>query len=436
MSADRLTHPRRSSGRPAAAPSRRDLCVWLGTLAWWRGGLIGLLVREYGDVDDVLSRPVTELRAFLKMRPRRPAASGSAAAGPAAAGNADDAGSAAQDQASDRRRYDAVLEAAPRDCVAGHTRPGRLLVTWYDASYPQALCHLADPPLCLFAAATADDAEVFRRLGALAEVPVVAVVGTRAPSPYGAEMATMLGRDLALKGFVVVSGLAMGVDATAQAAALRAGGPPGLPPTVAVMGCGADVAYPSCNAALHREVLRHGLVVSEFGWGVPARAWRFPARNRVMAALSQAVVVVEGAGRSGARITADFALDLGREVLAVPGEAGKKLTQAPHKFLRDGAALCESADDVVTALMGEQPARAQPAHGPAARSPAAGLTTPAAGGRFTGVLSALERASLTADQVAEECGLRVHIAAALLSELEIEGLVAPAGAGTYRLRRV
>ncbi len=332
--------------------------MWLGTLAWWRGGLVGLLVREYGEMDDVLGRPVSELRAFLKMPPPRPAA-----AGPAVAGRAGSGAPAAQDHTSERRRYDAVREAAPQACAAGHARPGRVLVTWCDAPYPASLRHLADPPLCLFAAATADDAELYRRLGVLGEAPAVAVVGTRAPSPYGAEMATMLGRDLALKGVVVVSGLAMGVDATAQAAALRAGGPPGGPATVAVMGCGADVAYPSCNAALHREVLRHGLVVSEFGWGVPARAWRFPARNRVMAALSQAVVVVEGARRSGARITADFALDLGREVLAVPGEAGKKLTQAPHGFLRQGATLCESADDVVTALIGEQPESVQPANG-------------------------------------------------------------------------
>jgi DNA processing protein len=405
--------------------------VWLGTLAWWRGGLVGLLVREYGEVDDVLGRPVSELRAFLKMPPPRPAA-----AGPAVAGRAGSGGPPAQDHTSERRRYDAVREAAPQACAAGHARPGRVLVTWCDAPYPASLRHLADPPLCLFAAATADDAELYRRLGVLGEVPAVAVVGTRAPSPYGAEMATMLGRDLALKGVVVVSGLAMGVDATAQAAALRAGGPPGGPATVAVMGCGADVAYPSCNAALHREVLRHGLVVSEFGWGVPARAWRFPARNRVMAALSQAVVVVEGARRSGARITADFALDLGREVLAVPGEAGKKLTQAPHGFLRQGATLCESADDVVTALIGEQPESVQPANGQVARPAAAEPARLVAGGRFTGVLSALERTPLTADQVAEECGVRVQVAAALLSELEIEGLVAPAGGGAYRLRRV
>ena len=408
--------------------------MWLGTLAWWRGGLVGRLVREYGDVDAVLVRPASELKAFLKMAPLRPPSSGPARGG--SAGGPGGAGLVASDHASERRRYDAVREAGPRACAAGHARPGRVLVTWCDAQYPETLRHLADPPLCLFAAAAADDAEVARRLGVLGAVPAVAVVGTRAPSPYGAEMATMLGRDLALKGVVVVSGLAMGVDATAQAAALRAGGPPGGPATVAVMGCGADVAYPSCNAALHRDVLRHGLVLSEFGWGVPARAWRFPARNRVMAALSQAVVIVEGARRSGARITADFALDLGREVLAVPGEAGKKLTQAPHKLLREGATLCESADDVVTALGGELPEGATGRDGRVAHQAAAELSRLVAGGRFTGVLGALERSPLTADQVAQECGLRVHVAAAILGELEIEGLVAAVGAGAYRLRRV
>ena len=430
MSAEHEPPRRAAAVHSGAPPSQRDLCVWLGTLASWRGGLVGRLVREYGDVDAVLERPVAELRASLRIPVRRSSAAGPGAKEPG------EAARAAADGVAERRRYDAVLEAPPPPCTAGLSPPGRLLVPYCDARYPQALKHLTDPPLCVFVAAASNDIELTRRLKALGEAPVVAVVGTRSPSPYGAEMAAILGRDLALRGIVVVSGLAMGVDAAAQAAALRAGGAAGGLTTVAVMGCGADVAYPSCNARLHREVLRHGLVVSEFAWGVPARAWRFPARNRIMAALSQAVVIVEGAARSGARITVDFALDLGAEVLAVPGEAGKKLTQAPHKLLREGAALCESVDDVVAALAGERRGTAEPDRGPHPGPASSLLTGRAEGNRLLTVLDALERAPLTADQVAESCGLRVQTAAAILSELEIEGLVSPAGAGTYRRRRL
>ncbi len=124
---------------------------------------------------------------------------------------------------------------------------------------------------------------------------------------------------------------------------------------MAVLGCGADVVYPRRNARLYARVAGSGLIVSEFTWGVPARAWRFPARNRIMAALGRAVVLVEGAERSGARITAGFGADLGRDVLCVPGEAGRRLSEAPNRLLRDGARVCEGADDVLRAIAIDDP---------------------------------------------------------------------------------
>jgi DNA processing protein len=430
-------------------PRRRDVCLWLASLASYRGGLVKRLIVQYGGVSEVLDRPVAELRSFLQPRRGRAAAGTDAAPGSAvAAGGGDSpagapgsaparpprAGDAAERRA-DLEEYRRILAAQPPQVAAEPPQSGRLVVPWSDPLYPPALRRLADPPLCLFLAARAGERELEARLARLCATLAVAVVGTRGPSPYGADMAALLGRDLALRGVVVVSGLALGVDALAQAAALRAGAGRDLP-TVAVLGCGADVVYPRTNAGLYADVLKHGLVVSEFTWGVPARAWRFPARNRVMAGLSRAVVVVEGAQRSGARLTASFAAELGDEVLAVPGEAGRRLTQAPHGLLRHGAALCESADDVLSAVAG---VRLDPEElaGEAGRETVARLLEARSDdGRLGAVLRALDGGHVTVDEVAAACGVGVPAAAALLSELEIEGLAAVSGPGTYRLRRV
>ncbi len=259
-----------------------------------------------------------------------------------------------------------MLREGPVACLQSAERrpPGDLVVAWTDALYPDQLRDLGDPPLCLFVRGGADAATARARLSAIVDAPLVSVVGTRAPSPYGEEMARTIAADLASAGVVVVSGLAMGIDAIAQTAAVEAAAPPS-PATVAVLGCGADVVYPRRNARLYAGVAREGLIVSEFTWGVPARGWRFPARNRVMAALGRAVVLVEGAERSGARITAEFGAELGRDVLCVPGEAGRRLSEAPNRLLRDGARICESAADVLRAIAVDDP-------GPGARRAAAG----------------------------------------------------------------
>jgi DNA processing protein len=154
-----------------------------------------------------------------------------------------------------------------------------------------------------------------------------------------------------------------------------------------------------------------------------------------MAGLSRGVVLVEGASRSGARITAGFALDLGREVLAVPGEAGKRLTEAPHDLLRHGAAICESADDAVAAIATMPVGPESLAGHFDTRAVARLLEKGSDNGRVCGVLRALERGPMTADQVAKDCGVRVYEASALLSELEVEGLATLTDGGVYRLKR-
>lgn len=423
----------RAANESSADPRRRELCVWLGTLASWRGGLVGRLVKEYGSVGEVLGRPMAELRAFVRPKRTRPPGDGRRVG--AETGRRGPAHDPEAEAAAERKAFDQVLAASPTSFVTDAAVPGRLDVAWTDPLYPPALRRLADPPLCLFVAARADDAVMRSRLTLLCGALGVAVVGTRGPSPYGADMAALLARDLALRGVVVVSGLALGVDALAQAAALRAGAGSGLP-TVAVLGSGADVVYPRANARLYAGVLEAGLVVSEFAWGVPARSWRFPARNRVMAGLSRAVVVVEGTVRSGARLTANFSEQLGDEVLAVPGEAGRRLTQAPHALLRSGAAICESAEDVLNAVAGVKLDPWLLAGDVGAATVARLLEARTDDGRLAAVLRALDGGLVTVDEVAGACGLRVPEAAALLTELEIEGLAALSGPGRYRLRRL
>ena len=169
-----------------------------------------------------------------------------------------------------------------------------------------------------------------------------AVVGARACSPYGASVARMLGRDLAAAGLVVVSGLARGIDGEAHRGAVDAGGA-----TVAVLGCGVDRVYPAAHADLARRIADQGLIVSEYAPGVEPAPWRFPARNRVIAGLATATVVVEARERSGALITADLALEEGREVFAVPGEITSALSAGTNALLRLGASALTSAEDVL-----------------------------------------------------------------------------------------
>ena len=228
--------------------------------------------------------------------------------------------------------------------------------------------------------------------------------------------------------------MAMGIDAIAQAAAVDAATPLS-PATVAVLGCGADVVYPRGNARLYARVTGTGLVISEFTWGVPARRWRFPARNRVMAALGRAVVLVEGKERSGARITAEFGAELGREVLCVPGEAGRRLSEAPNRLLRDGAQVCEGAGDVLRAIAAD-------ARGPGGAADEAGghpllpaLVLDHGGAAVRDVLHELAAASLTIDQLAGRCKLPVAKVAAAVSDLEVEGLARRVEGGRYRLLR-
>jgi DNA processing protein len=271
------------------------------------------------------------------------------------------------------------------------------------AEFPELLRQIHDPPRVLYLRG-AGEVELLAR-------PAVAIVGARACSPYGSQVARMLGRELAAVGLVVVSGLARGVDGEAHRGALEAEGV-----TVAVLGCGIDRDYPAAHRELARRICERGLVVSEYEPGVEPAPWRFPARNRIIAGLTAATVIVEARERSGALITADFALEDGREVFAVPGEITGSLAAGTNRLLRQGATPLTSAADVLEVLgLGVLPA-AQP---------------PTLDENATRVLELLAEGPATADELARATGFDAGPLAAALAELELAGLVGEAD-GRYR----
>jgi len=272
------------------------------------------------------------------------------------------------------------------------------------SGYPPLLAELHDPPARLHL--RGGDASILSR-------PAVAIVGARSCSRYGAQVARELARELAAAGIVVVSGLARGIDGEAHRGALAAGGL-----TVAVLGCGIDRDYPSAHAELARRIAESGLVVSEYPPGVEPAPWRFPARNRILAGLAGATVVVEARERSGALITADFALELGRDVFAVPGEITSGLSKGTNDLIRQGATPLLEVDDVLEALGHE---RAPPA-------PPPNLSPEAAA-----VLAVLADGAAALDELSRATGLGSPEVAVALTELELAGLAA-GGDGLYRAR--
>jgi DNA processing protein len=224
---------------------------------------------------------------------------------------------------------------------------GRLLVAG-SSEYPVHLRRIHDPPPVLYA------------LGDLAaeEPRVIAVVGSRRATPYGAATAARLARELTGAGFVVVSGMARGIDAAAHRGAMAGGGR-----TLAVLGCGVDVSYPPEMRALKEQVKAHGAVLSELPLGAPPDAHHFPIRNRIISGMSLGVLVVEATAESGSLITARLALEQGREVFAVPGNVGTPTSAGTNQLIKAGATLVETLDDIVGHVAGQlgvTPARTAP----------------------------------------------------------------------------
>ena len=294
------------------------------------------------------------------------------------------------DAATLERRAD----AARRRAIAG----GITAIPWSQASYPAALAVIADPPFVLW----------MRGAAAALELPAVALVGSRAASPYALSVAERLAGDLAARGIVVVSGLARGVDSAAHRGALAGGGS-----TIAVLGSGVDVIYPPEHRALARDIEATGLVMSELVPGTPPLPLFFPLRNRIISGLSRAVVVIEAGEKSGSLITARSALEQGRDVLAVPGNVLSGRNRGAHGLLRDGAKIVEDADDILEELgmCVQRKTAARP------DDPVLASLTPG------------EPADL--DAIAERSGVPPARLLPRLFELELKGLVARSGGGRF-----
>jgi DNA processing protein len=269
-----------------------------------------------------------------------------------------------------------------------------------DAGYPPRLRHLADPPPLLF----------LRGDPALLVTTGVAIVGSRRATARGRSVARKLGAAVAREGVPVVSGMALGVDGEAHRGALDVSGP-----TIAVLGRGADAPYPPAHRGLFRDILREGLAVSEFPPGTPALPHHFPRRNRILAALARAVVVVEAGEKSGALITVEHALDLGLDVFAVPGPIDLPACRGSNGLLADGAQPLVSVTDFVRDELGvaSTEVRDDGAAGPSV----------AANGEEARVLACLERGTASVDHVASAVGLDVPSTLTVLSRLELRGSV-------------
>lgn len=234
---------------------------------------------------------------------------------------------------------DAILESRkkvnPLEEIKRASELGAKIITFEDKDYPRLLAEIYDPPPVLYS---------------LGEISVlnqksVAIVGTRKPTAYGRKIAEQMGGELAEFNINVVSGLARGIDACAHRGALKAGGP-----TTAVLGCGIDVVYPPENYEIMKEIIKAGCVVSSFPIGTRPLASNFPARNRIISGTSLGTVVIEAAEKSGSLITADFALEQGREVFAVPGSVFSPYSRGTHKLIKQGAKLVENVNDILEEL--------------------------------------------------------------------------------------
>ncbi len=288
---------------------------------------------------------------------------------------------------------------------------GATILTRLDAGYPPELEDLELPPPVLYL------------LGSLAGQPSIAIVGSREATDYGRAVAGRFARSFAEAGVTVVSGFARGIDTTAHRAALE---PPGGR-TVAVLGCGLDVAYPSRNDRLRREIPERGAILTEFPFGCEPRPWRFPIRNRVIAALSAATLVVEAATRSGSLITAHHALELGRDVWAVPGRISDETAQGPNSLLSDGARLAQHPRDVLETLKPpcRLPLELEVPIAPPPRALPTGL-----GGKILALLpSGVER---SADDLTVLSGLPVEQLLTELLDLELGGWLRRLPGSLYR----
>jgi DNA processing protein len=274
----------------------------------------------------------------------------------------------------------------------------RILTLWDENAYPEILRNIHDPPALLYV------------LGSLPDGDAFAVVGARRASNAGRRLTREICADLAGQGICIVSGLARGIDSAAHEGALEKGA------TIAVLGCGIDRIYPPENDLLFHRITRQGAILSEYPPGTSPLPGHFPGRNRIISGLSKGVLVVEAAEKSGSLLTADFALEQGREVFAVPGPIYSYGSEGVNQLLKDGAHLVTRAQDILDVLRPGQSARKKPI-------PLEGAASVGLSGKALTVFLALEPEPLHIDQLARKCSLTPMELSAILLHLEFEGRV-------------
>jgi len=278
-------------------------------------------------------------------------------------------------------------------------------ITIADEAYPAMLKEIYDPPPLLYVRGSFAPQDEWS----------LAVVGTRYPTYYGREVTQQIAGALADNHITIVSGLAKGIDSVAHRAALDAGGR-----TIAVLGCGLDIVYPSQHANLAREIMEQGALVSECPLGTPPRKENFPLRNRIMSGLSLGVLIVEGKKESGARITVERALEQNREVFAVPGSVLSPTSQLPNQLIQEGAKLVRNAEDIMEELnltMAVQHAEAK------AAIPATELEAV--------ILQYISAEPTHIDEVRRQCALPIATISSTLALMELKGMVRQVGGMNY-----
>ena len=292
---------------------------------------------------------------------------------------------------------------------------GIKMIPFSDAAYPASLRAIADPPPLLYVKGELRDNDS----------KAIAIVGSRSASDYGRRIARDLARGLASFGFTVVSGMARGIDGMAHESALQAGGR-----TLAVLGSGVDRAYPPEHEMLYRRISDSGAVISELPMGARPIAFNFPARNRLISGLSLGVVVVEATEKSGSLITASLAAEQGREVFAVPGEAGASRSRGSHRLIRQGAKLVETVEDIIEEIA-PQLSRCNGDAAPASARSLPENSGPAA----RQIFALLKETSLQVDQVIEQSGLPAPQVLQVLLDLELQGFVCQTPGKIYRAEK-
>lgn len=300
-----------------------------------------------------------------------------------------------------------VIEAELRAAKAANAR----LLCMGSADYPKSLAKLSDAPPMLWAIG---DTSLLNR-------PMIALVGARNASSLGTRMARALAHDLGEQGYIVVSGLARGIDTAAHIAALKTG-------TIAVMAGGVDVIYPTENTNLAMDIARQGLRISEQAMGQSPQARHFPTRNRIISGLAEAVVIVEAAAKSGSLITARDALDQGREVLVVPGHPFDARAAGCNMLIRDGATLVRSADDVIAALPMIESV-AEPVQANLPLPPPQERTLKQTAVLHQKILSRLGPSPIAEDQLIRDLSVSASRIAPALVDLELDGKISRQSGG-------